>query len=205
MDSIVQTMPEVLVSEEPLNDSTGRMDMAIAWDKSLVTGSLRIDRHHQELFRQINALSVAVKQGKGRDLIRRLLDFLGQYVIRHFDAEERLMEELNCPAAAANKQAHAQFLSTYNSLRKQFDEAGAWPVVVAQIHDLLSEWLVQHISEVDVQLRVCCDEPVGKPRRDDRKSCRCTVPKERQSCELKVGANVLSALLANESKHGKRR
>ena len=133
--------------------------MAITWDKSLVTGSLRIDRHHQELFRQVNALSDAMKQGKGRDLIGRLLDFLGQYVIRHFDAEERLMEELNCPAAAANKQAHAQFLSTYSGLRKQFDEAGTWPSLVLQIHDLLSEWLVQHISGIDVQLRECCDHP----------------------------------------------
>jgi hemerythrin len=159
MDSIAQKMPEDLVSEEPPNDSTGRMDIAIAWDKSLVTGSLRIDRHHQELFRQVNALSVAVKQGKGREPIGRLLDFLGQYFIRHFDAEERLMEELNCPAAAANKQAHAQFLSTYNSLRKQFDDAATtWPLLVLQIHDLLSLWLVQHISEIDVQLRECCNQ-----------------------------------------------
>jgi hemerythrin len=161
MTSIAQETPESLVSEEPRNDAADRMDIAFAWDKSLVTGSLRIDRHHQELFRQLNALSDAVKQGKGRDLIGRLLDFLGQYVIRHFDAEERLMEELNCPAAAANKQAHAQFLSTYSSLRKQFDEAGAWPALVVQIHDLLSEWLLRHINEIDVQLRECCDCPAG--------------------------------------------
>ena len=53
------------------------------------------------------------------------------------------------------------------------------------------------------------DEPIAtgtksiaKQRRDDRKSSRCTVPPARQSCELKVGADVFSALLANESKHG---
>jgi hypothetical protein len=46
------------------------------------------------------------------------------------------------------------------------------------------------------------EEPLAKLRRDSRKSCRSTVPKERQACELKVGANVSSALLANESKHG---
>jgi hypothetical protein len=45
-------------------------------------------------------------------------------------------------------------------------------------------------------------EPDAKPGRDERKSCRCRVPKERRSCELKVGDNVLSALLANESKRG---
>ena len=45
-------------------------------------------------------------------------------------------------------------------------------------------------------------KPSAMPRRDERKSCRCTVPEARRSCELKVGADVLPASLANESKTG---
>ena len=45
-------------------------------------------------------------------------------------------------------------------------------------------------------------EPLAKRSQEERKSGRCTIPKERQSCELKVGDNVLSALLVNESKRG---
>jgi len=41
-----------------------------------------------------------------------------------------------------------------------------------------------------------------KPRRDERKSYRCTVPEARRSCELKVKANVLPVSLVNESKRG---
>jgi hemerythrin len=135
------------------------MNMAITWDKSLATGSLIVDHQHQELFRQVNALSDAMKQGQGREVIGKLLDFLGQYVVRHFAEEERLMEQLDCPAAAANKQAHAQFLSTYSGLRNQFDETGAGPSLVLQIHNLLSKWLVEHIKGIDVQLRGYCDHP----------------------------------------------
>ena len=40
------------------------------------------------------------------------------------------------------------------------------------------------------------------PSRDDRKSCRRTVPEARQSCELKVGADVFPALLVDESRGG---
>jgi hemerythrin-like metal-binding protein len=133
------------------------MKMAITWDKSLATGSLSVDRQHQELFRQVNALSDAMKRGKGHDTIGRLLDFLAQYAVRHFAEEEEVMEATNCPAAAANKAAHAQFLVTYSGLRKQFDGAGAGPSLVLQIHRLLSEWLVQHIKGIDVQLRDYCD------------------------------------------------
>jgi hypothetical protein len=43
---------------------------------------------------------------------------------------------------------------------------------------------------------------LSKPGIDDRKSRRYTVPQVRQPCELKVGANVLSATLENESKDG---
>ncbi len=45
-------------------------------------------------------------------------------------------------------------------------------------------------------------EPIAKPLRDERRSCRCTVPQARQPCELEVGTNVLSASLLNESKDG---
>jgi hemerythrin len=131
--------------------------MPAAWDTSLATGSAAIDRQHQKLFAQVAALADAMKQGKGRHEIEGLLDFLGQYVVRHFQDEEHLMEELDCPAAAANKQAHAQFLSKYGELRKRFAGAGAGPSLVLEMHNMLSNWLVQHIKGVDIQLRSYVD------------------------------------------------
>ena len=44
--------------------------------------------------------------------------------------------------------------------------------------------------------------PASKPRIEDRKSCRVEVPPSRQACELKVGADVVSARLVNESRGG---
>jgi hypothetical protein len=42
----------------------------------------------------------------------------------------------------------------------------------------------------------------GLSCRDERKSCRFQVPEGRQSCELKVGASLLPAMLVDESKGG---
>ena len=42
----------------------------------------------------------------------------------------------------------------------------------------------------------------AKPSRDERRSCRRTVPQDRQSCELKVGNKVMSASLENMSDGG---
>jgi hemerythrin len=80
--------------------------MSVSWNESLATGSATIDQQHRKLFAEIAALADAMKRGKGRHEIHTLLDFLGQYVVEHFREEEKLMEELNCPAAAVNKQAH---------------------------------------------------------------------------------------------------
>ena len=139
--------------------------MTITWDKSLATGSLTIDHQHQELFRKVNILTDAMKQGKGRDVIETLLDSLWQSVVRHFAEEERLMEKLHCPAAVANKQAHAQFLSKYNGLQIEFDGAEAGPSLALQIQNLFSKWLLQHISGIDVQLQECWVMKAG-PRWD---------------------------------------
>ncbi len=129
--------------------------MPFVWDASFTTGSTEIDRQHRRLFEQVAALDSAMKQGKGRQEIGAILDFLGEYVVKHFADEERLMEETRCPAAAANQQAHAKFLSTYAELRSRFDRAGGAAALVLEIHDVLSKWLVGHIRGIDTRLREC--------------------------------------------------
>ena len=52
--------------------------MPVAWDPSMATGVTHVDQQHQELFRQVAALGEAMKQGRGRDEIARILDFLAQ-------------------------------------------------------------------------------------------------------------------------------
>ncbi len=138
--------------------------MAIRWNDSMATGNSEVDRQHQEIVRQINGLSEAMKQGKGREEIGRLLDFLGRYAVDHFAKEEAVMARLACPAADANRQAHRKFLERFKELRKQFDAAGASARLTIEIHGELSQWLVQHIMGIDTKLRQCAEEPVGAGR-----------------------------------------
>ncbi len=137
--------------------------MAVAWNESLATGILTVDQQHRDLFRQVALLGEAMKKGKGRDELGRILDFLASYVKTHFAEEERAMERFACPAAAANKQAHAQFLATFTDLRKRFDDSGASPAIVLGISDTLGKWLVNHIRGIDLKLRDCGTQ--AKPQR----------------------------------------
>lgn len=129
--------------------------MPITWTDSLKCGVIEVDNQHRELFRQVDGLQQAMSKGQGRQEIGRLLDFLGDYVVRHFAAEEKQMDALGCPAARANKQAHAEFLEVFKSLRHRFDESGATPTLVLEIKDTLSRWLVDHIRNIDTKLNEC--------------------------------------------------
>ena len=129
--------------------------MPVVWNNSMSTGVPEVDRQHQDLIGQLNRLNEAMSQGKGRDEIAKMLDFLADYVVRHFAAEERHMDVLGCPAAAANRQAHREFLGTFKALRERFDAAGAQPTLVLEIHGTLSKWLVGHITKIDTQLSAC--------------------------------------------------
>lgn len=127
--------------------------MLFMWDESLATGSATIDRQHRRLIAQVTGLADAMKQGKGRQEIEAVLDHLGQYVVEHFAEEEKLMDELKCPAAAVNKRAHTQFLKKYGELKTRFEHAGAGPTLVLEMYGVLSTWLLEHIQGIDLQLR----------------------------------------------------
>lgn len=130
------------------------------WTQAMATGVAMVDAQHKELFRQFNLLGEAMSRGQGRQEIGTLLDFLGQYVVKHFADEERYMDEHACPVAAANKQAHTKLLATFNGLKERFDREGAGPTLVLEIQRTLSDWLVQHIDRIDKQLATCL--PAGR-------------------------------------------
>jgi len=136
--------------------------MAVTWDKSLSTGLSDIDAQHQDLIRQINALSAAMAAGKGRDELGRMLDYLGKYAIDHFTKEEAAMARYRCPAAEANKQAHQQFVARFKELRAKFAAQGAQASMAIDIYNELSNWLIKHIRGIDVQLsKVAGAQTVG--------------------------------------------
>ncbi len=127
--------------------------MPITWDDSMSTGLPTVDAQHKDLFRQVNAFHAAMSQGQATEELARLLDFLGQYTVRHFADEERYMEQLKCPAAEANKAAHKQLLDTFGELRERFEQQGGGPMIAMEIYRTLSDWLVKHVQGIDSKLR----------------------------------------------------
>lgn len=138
------------------NYTCGTMLMIIKWDaEKMATGVPAVDAQHQEWIRRYNEFDEAVSQGKGLETVSSTLDFFASYAETHFKLEEAYMEELHCPAAAANRAAHEQMRNILAGFRAYVKRQGVSMFEVAALRKEMQEWLVKHILTVDIQLRDC--------------------------------------------------
>jgi hemerythrin len=125
----------------------------IRWTPALAVGHAVIDGQHQELFRRLEALLGAMMKGDKAEMAR-LFDFLGSYVVEHFDAEERLMQAHGYPDRAVHVAAHQRFLADYTALRRSLDAAGGvgGAALTIKVHNWCGDWLKVHIAGTDQAL-----------------------------------------------------
>ena len=113
----------------------------------LLTGIDGMDNQHRRLFDLINELSEAIAEGKGRDVLARVLDALIDYTAKHFADEERLLEEINYPELDAQRRSHKAFVAKVMESRAGF-QAGT-SMVASEVVNFLNDWLVKHIGGMD--------------------------------------------------------
>ena len=133
----------------------------ITWDESLSTGVALIDAHHKMLFQKFNEFSESISGNTAREAAMEMLDFLQFYATWHFGREEKCMAENRCPVAAQNKQAHAEFLSTFSGFYEQWQTGTMSPELVRKTYQELESWLVNHVQRTDTQLRSCVGKSPG--------------------------------------------
>jgi hemerythrin len=121
----------------------------IKWTPALAVGHAVIDGQHQELFRRLEALLNAMMKGDKAE-VGRLFDFLGAYVVEHFGAEERLMQQHAYPDYATHKAAHERFVADYLALKKSLDAAGGGGAALTiKVQNWCGDWLKAHIAGTD--------------------------------------------------------
>jgi hemerythrin len=123
------------------------------WSDDYATGIQRIDDQHKWIFRVADDFRSALEEGQGEKTYGVLLGFLEGYVRAHFGFEERCMEEYHCPAARANRQAHAEFTDTLDDFSRRYAGGGYRDQDAREMVDTLERWFLSHIAHVDVRLR----------------------------------------------------
>jgi hemerythrin len=104
------------------------------------------DNQHKELFNRVNALNDAVSDGARTEIGNRL-DNLIEYVVVHFQTEERLMEERGYKGLEAHRQEHDQLVQTCTDLQEKF-HAGETDIENGTMV-FIKNWLDHHIPVID--------------------------------------------------------
>lgn len=117
------------------------------WTKEAYGTSVDVcDQQHQELFNRINTLNDAVSEGQ-RAQIGNRLDNLIDFVVEHFQTEERLMEERSYDGLAKHREEHDNLVSTCADLQKKFHANET--DIKQETMTFLKNWLNHHIPVTD--------------------------------------------------------
>ena len=126
--------------------------MKLQWTQDLSVGVEEIDSQHRELFDRINNLDSAMKRGTAKEEVVRLIEFIDEYVVIHFGAEEKYMIDYNYAGYALHKTKHDWFKKEFSDIRTNLDTGGVTPDLIMRSNNLLITWFSNHIRSIDMML-----------------------------------------------------
>jgi hemerythrin len=126
--------------------------MSIHWKDSFKIGIAEIDSQHRELFVRLENLEKALADGKGSDIVYTTFHFLDNYVVRHFRAEEELQKLYKYPHLAMHTTEHEIFKKRLKELESRLSIEDPSENLAAQTYNLLTQWLINHITSLDKEL-----------------------------------------------------
>ncbi|UOO37368.1 hemerythrin family protein [Oscillospiraceae bacterium CM] len=125
----------------------------MTWKDSFALGIPAIDKQHKDLCDQVDKLSDACSHGKGAEEVKKVLDFLASYTVKHFADEEAFQLKIKYPNFQQHKAKHTEFLNQVTKLKKEALEGGVNISMVIKINRIITEWLVDHIKATDSDLK----------------------------------------------------
>ncbi len=119
----------------------------LEWSDALKVNVAVIDRQHQRLVQMINDLNDAMKKGKGKDILGKILEEMVRYAMTHFSTEETYFDRYQYPEASKHRAEHAAFVDKVKQFKSDYEHNRVGLSI--EILNFLSDWLVKHIQGSD--------------------------------------------------------
>lgn len=126
--------------------------MAMGWTEDLSVGVDVIDQQHKIWFEKADQLFDAGKNGKAKEFISQMLDFLDDYTKMHFRDEEKYMLSIHYPEYETQKKLHTNFIGELAKLKAEYAKSGGNIAVIINANQMVINWLIQHISTQDKKI-----------------------------------------------------
>lgn len=115
------------------------------WDSKLATGIPLVDSQHKMMFDRLDIL--LDKNAKNR--VAETLDFLGEYVLRHFGCEEMMMKCAKFPDTDHHIRLHKEFVEKYLELKHEYENGEENMLTLMKLTSFVQTWLYEHIMTKD--------------------------------------------------------
>jgi hemerythrin len=130
-----------------LYDKGGKTMALIKWDDSFSVNLGEIDGQHQKLIEMINDLHDAMKHGRSKDVLYKIINSLIDYAGYHFRTEEKYFDKFGYPDAKSHKEEHLHFTNKVAEFKDGF--ALGKIGLSMELLDFLTQWLQTHVKIVD--------------------------------------------------------
>jgi hemerythrin-like metal-binding protein len=119
----------------------------LAWSKEYSLNIAQIDSQHQKLVSLVGSLFQAMREGKGKEVLSRILADVINYTQTHFRTEEQLLSLHGYPECAGHKKEHEVLTKHALTLQERFRKGEA--ALTVEVAEFLKNWLVNHILKMD--------------------------------------------------------
>jgi len=131
-----------------------KMQHGIMWSDSYKLGAEEVDAQHKKLFELLSELVASCMDGSDVEKVSKTLDFLVNYTIQHFIAEEALQVNSGYPDYFKHKTIHEDFKVTVDRLVEEFNKSGSSAELSKNINKIVIKWLIEHIQIEDKKIGV---------------------------------------------------
>jgi len=123
------------------------------WKDEYKIGVELVDSQHEELFRRLGDFIVTVRSEQDKEekrkAIEKTLDFMGEYVVTHFNAEEALQKKYNYPDYENHHKIHEDFKAEIAEFKEKYKENNYDEDFVLEFSGRLLTWLINHVASTD--------------------------------------------------------
>jgi len=120
------------------------------WADDMVIDNGQIDSDHRQLVELVNTLHTATSDGRGQEVVDKILNDVIRYTVEHLQREEHLMETIKFKNLVQHKAGHDLFMEKVRDLKVRYDAGSI--TVASQLSTLLRDWLSLHIRRNDKEL-----------------------------------------------------
>lgn len=125
------------------------------WKESYRIGIEKIDQQHYELFKMVDRLMRVIridKSAKQKNEYVESINFMTDYVSKHFNDEEKYMTSIHYRDFKKHKKEHDSLRKVVLEYKEKFEQAGYTANEIKKFSGTLVTWLIYHVAKSDLKI-----------------------------------------------------